>query len=301
MGSGWLDALGSGWFDPGWGDPAGGGSAPTFAMRADHPMVADPITPNPNPSFPRYGWDGDLFALTILPEFLTAEYPPTTGTSWEQYIIAQIGPPPAVILSGPKSGPADPRDSIDEMRILAVTQRPEALGEILNQNKKLQLCFIQMMMMSQVTHPRSYFVVKLATRVGEVVMMRLKRYFNRPRPVQYCPTLYPPVPVPGHGSYPAGHAVLAYLVASCLIEITTDATGSSPYAQALTRLADDIGLNRVYAGLHFPSDIVAGNLAGQITHQILQSLPDPYATMPLPPPGYFSYASAIRAAQAEWR
>ena len=295
MGSGWLDGSGGIWFDPGWGDSGSGGGSPTFAMRADHPMVADDITPIASPSFPVHGWDGDLYALTILPDFLIATYG-SGGMSWEDYLIGQIGSPPAVILSGPRSGPADPRDSIDELRILAVTQRPEAMGEILNQNKRLQLCFLQLMMMTQTSHPRTYFVVKLATRVGEVVMMRLKRRFNRPRPVQYCPTLYPPVPVPGHASYPAGHAVLAHLVASCLIEVTADASGNSPYAQALTKLADDIGLNRVYAGLHFRSDITAGALAGQITHDILKSLPEPTT----PPGAYFSYASAIRAAKAEW-
>jgi len=308
MGSGWLDGSGGIWFDPGWGDSGSGGGSPTFAMRADHPMVADDITPIASPSFPVHGWDGDLYALTILPDFLIATYG-SGGMSWEDYLIGQIGSPPAVILSGPRSGPADPRDSIDELRILAVTQRPEAMGEILNQNKRLQLCFLQLMMMTPTSHPRTYFVLKLASRVGEVVMMRLKRYWNRPRPVQYFPTLYPPVPVPGHASYPAGHAVIAYLVACCLIEITTpDRTESdggnssvspvSPYAEALIKLADDIGLNRVYGGLHFPSDIRAGNKAGQITHQILKSLPD---IKPPPYPAYFSYASAIRAAKEEWQ
>jgi hypothetical protein len=301
MGAGWIDEVGGSWFDAVGGTDAG--LPHTFAMRADHPMVADDIKPNAHPFFPPHGWDGDLYALTILPDFLKAEY---GGMSWEKYLIEQIGDPPDVILSGPRGQGDDAKDSIDEMRILAVTQRPEALGEILNQNKRLQLCFLQLMMMTPTSHPRTYFVLKLASRVGEVVMMRLKRYFNRPRPVQYFPTLYPPVPVPGHASYPAGHAVIAYLVACCLIEITTpDPTESdggdppvSPYAKALIKLADDIGLNRVYAGLHFPSDIRAGNKAGQITHQILKSLPD---SEPPPYPAYFSYASAIRAAKDEWK
>jgi acid phosphatase (class A) len=296
MGSGWFDVLGSGWFDPQWGDPSGGGvSAPTFAMRADTPMVARDITPIPNPQFPLHGWDGDLYALTLLPDFLAATY---QGVPWEKYIISKVGPPPDVILSGSRSGPDDLRDSIDELRIFAVTQRPEAMGEILNQNKKLQLCFMQLMMMTQTSHPRTYFILKIASRIGEVVMMRLKCHFDRPRPSQYCPTLYPPVPTPGHASYPAGHAVLAHLVASCLIEVTTPAGGVSPYAEALARLADDIGLNRVYAGLHFMSDINAGALAGKITHDILKSLPAPDPSSL--PRGSFTYASAIQAAQAEW-
>ena len=102
-----------------------------------------------------------------------------------------------------------------------MTERPEAMGEILNQAQNQQLCFMQLLTMTASSHPKTFFVMKLAARVGEVVMMRLKRHFNRPRPTQYFPTLYPPLPVPGHSSYPAGHAVIAQLTANVLIEVTT--------------------------------------------------------------------------------
>ena len=113
------------------------------------------------------------------------------------------------------------------------------------------------------SHPRTFFVMKLAARVGEVVMMRLKRQFNRPRPTQYYPALYPPLPVPGHSSYPAGHALIAHLTAQVLIEVTTPATGNSPYKRTLLKLAEAIGRNRVIAGFHFWSDISAGRVGRQ--------------------------------------
>src|SRR3954454_4105019 len=140
-------------------------------------------------------------------------------------------------------------DSIDHLRILAVTERPEAMGEILNQHQNQQLCFMQLLMMTATSHPHTFFVITLAARVGEVVMMRLKRHFNRPRPTQSFPTLYPPVPVPGHSSYPAGHALIARLTAKVLIEVTTvPAAGRSLYKNSLLKLADEIGRNRVIAG-----------------------------------------------------
>lgn len=303
MGGGWFDGLGGGWFDAVGGatDSAGGGTH-TFAMRADRPMVADDIdlTPNQYPNFPAYGWDSDMYAVTFLPDFMAATY---GGKSWEEYLIEAIGWPPDVILSGSGGAPTD--DRIDDLRRFAVTERPEAMGEILSQNKNQQLCFLQLMMMTHTSHPRTYFVLKLAARVGELVMMRLKRHFNRARPGQYCPTLYPPIPVPGHASYPAGHAVIAHLTARCLTEVTMNSAGISPYKESLNKLADDIGLNRVYAGLHFLSDIRAGAKAGQLTHDILKNLPTP----PCPPvdpsayprPACFTYASAVSAAQMEWK
>jgi hypothetical protein len=301
MGGGWFDGLGGGWFDA-VGGATDTASARTFAMRADKPMVADDIdlTPNDNPNFLTHGWDSDIYAVTFLPDFIAAMY---GGKSWEKYLIDAIGPPPAVIRSGSGGAPND--DRIDDLRRFAVTERPEAMGEILSQNKNQQLCFLQLMMMSHSSHPKTYFVMKLAARVGELVMVRLKRHFNRARPTQYCPTLYPPIAVPGHASYPAGHAVIAHLTAGVLTEITTNATtGVSPYAESLSKLADVIGRNRVYAGLHFQSDIDAGALAGQLTHGILQSLPaapvnadDPTRQ---PSAACFTYATAVAAAKLEW-
>ena len=123
---------------------------------------------------------------------------------------------------------------------------------------------MQLLMMTPSSHPKTFFAMKLAARVGEVVMMRLKRQWNRPRPTQYCPALYPPVAVPGHAAYPAGHALIATLTAELLKEITVGPSATpSPYAKSLDELAKAIGRNRVIAGLHFWSDIEWGEARGQ--------------------------------------
>jgi PAP2 superfamily protein len=281
MGGGWLDAMGGGWTDTGGSAPAGR----VFAMRADRPLAETPVPLNPNPTFPVSFWDSDLFALTFLPDFLSAQ---VNGQTWNQAIT--VGNPPLVIQSGPGAG-----DRIDELLELAVTERPEALGEILNQHQNQQLCFLQLLMIDRNSHPRTYFALKLAARVGEVVMMRLKRHFNRARPSQYCATLYPPVPVPGHASYPAGHALIAHLTARVLTQITTKGS-ASPYEDALTLLAERIGRNRVIAGLHFFSDIDAGAEAAEKTHGFLKGMPG--SANPTPP--VFTYKSVIDAAKKEW-
>jgi hypothetical protein len=194
-----------GWQGGGWA--GGGGSEGMYAMRADRPLVAEDVSTTPppadgntGPKFPRTAWDNDLFALTFLPDFFTAT---VGGKTWDQYIT--LNPFPNVVMPNGTGAATD--DKIDDLRILAVTERPEAMGEILNQHQNQQLCFMQLLTMTASSHPRTFFVMKLAARVGEVVMMRLKREFNRPRPTQYYPALYPPVPVPGHSSYPAGHAL----------------------------------------------------------------------------------------------
>ena len=201
MGGGWLGGgwqgggwQGGGWQGGGWqgGGWTGGGSEGSYAMRADRPLAAEDLNPdfNGTPKFPRGAWDGDLFALHFLPDFLTAK---VSGKTWNQAITINQTIP-NVVMPGGVVSPGD--DSIDDLRILAVTERPEAMGEILNQHQNQQLCFMQLLMMTASSHPATFFAMKLAARVGEVVMIRLKRQFNRPRPSQYYPALYPPVPCP---------------------------------------------------------------------------------------------------------
>jgi acid phosphatase (class A) len=306
MGGGWLGGgwqgggwQGGGWQGGGWQSGPGGGGDGLYAMRADRPMVAKTTDPTYSPSgFPMHNWDADLNALAILPDFFGGTY---NTQRWEDFI--QVGPPPNVCPAGQTPNPGE--DSIDDLRILAVTERPEAMGEILNQHQNQQLCFMHLLMMTQNSHPTTFFAMKLAARIGETVMIRLKRQWNRPRPSQYCPTLYPPVDVPGHASYPAGHALIARLTARVLIDATTKSTGTSPYEKSLKELADEIGFNRVIAGLHFRSDIQAGEQAGDLTHEFLKGMtppsssPHPSAFVPPHPPS-IDYNTVIIAARAEW-
>lgn len=286
MGGGWFDAMGGGWFDAmggGWMDSSGGGGSHGFAMRADRPIAEHPLKKinigEAFPAFhPRY-WDGDLLALTYLPVFFT--FTDGAGKTWDKAL--EVANPPPVVKSGPGG------DSIDEMLTMAVTERPEAMGEILNQHQNQQLCFLQLLMINHNSHPATYFAMKLMARVGEVVMMHFKRKFKRARPSQVCPTLYPPVAVPGHAAYPAGHATIATLTAACLKEITKgpDAAPSlSSFEEALDLLAETIGRNRVIAGLHYRSDITAGNQLGNDTYAFLKQIT--------------VYKDAIDAAKLEW-
>jgi len=286
MGGGWFDAMGGGWFDAmggGWVDSPGGGGSHGFAMRADRPMAEHRLVNinigNAFPAFPPRYWDSDLTALAYLPKFFSFVDP--AGKTWDQVLV--VPDPPPVLRSGPGG------DSIDELLTMAVTERPEAMGEILNQNQNQQLCFLQLLMINHNSHPATFWAMKLMARVGEVVMIHFKRHFKRARPSQVCPTLYPPVAVPGHASYPAGHAVIANLTAACLKEITKgpDAAPSpSTFEEALDLLAETIGRNRVIAGLHYLSDISAGAQLGKDTYAFLRQIGD--------------YKGAIDDAKREW-
>jgi membrane-associated phospholipid phosphatase len=269
MGGNWSGGFGGNWFGGNWfgGNWSGSGGAalPVFAMRADRPLAEIPVPSQFGATFRDRDWDADLLALAIVPQFLAAQ---VSGQTWD---VAIVLPAPATVTQA----------VIDDLLELAVTERPEALGEIVQQHQNFQLCWLHLLNIDGGSHPATFLLMKLAARVGELAMIVLKRRNRtRARPSQICPTLYPPVPVPGHSSYPAGHALVAALTSACLAELV------SPHATALEKLADRVGFNRVIAGLHFRQDVTVGADVGRKLHPFIKQCP--------------LYQTTFTAAQAEW-
>lgn len=137
------------------------------------------------------------------------------------------------------------------------------------------------------SHPNTCRVMTTASLIALQVAMHWKAYYKRPRPSQICPALLPPIQVPGHASYPSGHATQAHLVAACLKSVMPASV--QPMVNDLTVLADRIARNRQIAGLHYQNDTDAGvRLAGDI-YNILKN----HTSVP-------SFDGLIAAAQGEW-
>ena len=250
QGGGWQ---GGGWQGGGW--TGSGGGFPTYAMRADKPLADFAVPRNVAatfPDFPNRYWDPDLWALTVLTEFF-GERP--GNVYWINRIILPGPPIMAVTLT-----------EIDRLLVLAVTERPEAMGEIIQQHQNFQVCWLQLLTIDPSTHPSTFLLMKLVARVGEVVMMHFKRIHRRPRPSEICPTLFPPVAVPGHASYPAGHGLISHLTSIALMEVVPNTLHA-----ALLELARRVAFNREIAGLHYESDSAAGV---HVANQVLPILND---------------------------
>jgi acid phosphatase (class A) len=90
-----------------------------------------------------------------------------------------------------------------------------------------------------------------------------KALFAHPRPPSLDPRITPLVSE-GEGSYPSGHSTRGMADALILAELVPEAR------QALLDRGQRIGFDRVVAGVHFPSDVVAGRVLGQaIAHALL--------------------------------
>ena len=118
----------------------------------------------------------------------------------------------------------------------------------------------------------------IAAVASRFVITELIRFFyNRPRPFEALPDVIQLVPHAGGGSFPSGHAALVFAVAAA-------AAFYYPKASILFFLAAlSIGIGRIAAGLHWPSDIVGGAAVGIITSIAVQKLLRRYS---IPPPPF---------------
>jgi len=83
-----------------------------------------------------------------------------------------------------------------------------------------------------------------------------KEIWNRPRPPVVDPRVKPAAAFSTSGSYPSGHATQAFVQAGLLAAVFPE------QREALREHARLIAWSRVIGGVHYPSDIVAGQILG---------------------------------------
>jgi hypothetical protein len=149
------------------------------------------------------------------------------------------------------------------------------MTEALAQRSNIEVYFQGLLMYNQSSHPWTSRLVEIAQRIGQFQAMHYKWEFRRARPSQLCPALLPPISIPGHASYPSGHATGAYLIAHCLKEVMPDAANdqadpNDPDSTPLLRLAQRIARNREVLGLHYRSDSKAGKQLAKESFKLLR-------------------------------
>ena len=105
--------------------------------------------------------------------------------------------------------------------------------------------------------PETALLLQKIEPLFKVVVMREKLEHDRVRPSHLDPELSTTIPVPLHPAYPSGHASRAYLIAFILGELQPDR--ADLYLVDAARIAR----NREVAGVHYPSDAVAGKMLAE--------------------------------------
>jgi undecaprenyl-diphosphatase len=109
-------------------------------------------------------------------------------------------------------------------------------------------------------HKLALFVA-VSIPAGSLLNTLLKEYFTRPRP-----DIVPHGTSASLSSFPSGHAMMSaivFLTLGALLSLSTENRSIKIYILAwsvfLTVL---VGISRVYLGVHWPTDIIAGWIAG---------------------------------------
>jgi membrane-associated phospholipid phosphatase len=243
---------------------ASSGGGWIFPDRVDLPFITETgVSTNRTTvtEFPDRSWTPDWYAWRLLAEF--------------------------AIHGGWSSITANTGAEIDALVTMAKDERTDALGEIFAQNDEFLSYFMALLTITPNSHPNTCRVIATASLIALQVAMHWKSHYKRPRPSQICPALLPPIQVPGHASYPSGHATQSHLIALGLKLVIPASV--QPMADDLTVLAGRIARNRQIAGLHYQSDTDAGvQLASDIYSILIDKTSVP------------SFDALITAAQGEW-
>ena len=168
------------------------------------------------------------------------------------------------------------------------------MGLILSQDVEFFTDFLAVLTIRPGSHPQTWRVLHIASLIGSFAALYFKGKYDLPRPSQICPALLPPIPVPGHSSWPSGHSTQAHLMKNCMLRIfaatAMPAADQTVLNSDLTILADSIARNREIAGLHYPKDSEGGARLADLLNSVI-----------LTPGAVPLFDSAIAAAAGEWQ
>jgi acid phosphatase (class A) len=115
--------------------------------------------------------------------------------------------------------------------------------------------------------PKTTALFRKVTREEGAVVQAGKRSFDRPRPFVLDTRIQPVLKEPTNASYPSGHALWSRVVGLLLADMLPE------YREKIMARADDFAFHRVVAGVHYPSDVEAGKLAGTALAAFLLAAP----------------------------
>jgi membrane-associated phospholipid phosphatase len=175
-------------------------------------------------------------------------------------------------------------------------EREDRVAEIIDQDDGDGAInyWLGMLKIDPARHPATYLMAHIGRRIGEHVVMCLKGDFRSPRPPQLCPAITPMIDPPVTPSFPAGHALQSYLMSYLLAYSLSDAAGVTKLPQhtlpapnsalavflapatcpkgPLFDLANRVSENRIVAGIHYPTDIRAGQAVAVQTFKDIQAV-----------------------------
>ncbi len=178
----------------------------------------------------------------------------------------------AVLPDPPADGSDTTKREIKLILLKQAARTPEEVTRI-KQEVHLNVWLFKDVLGPWYTKENLPITTKLFARVDAdeyPIIMSAKKYWNRPRPSQQDNRVHPPIDLPNNASYPSGHACFSTLTALILAELVAD----PDLKVAVLLRGQQIGQDRVIAGVHFPSDVQAGGMLAKAIFGKLVASPD---------------------------
>jgi hypothetical protein len=198
--------------------------------------------------FPERYWESDFHSWVHVAEFARRE-------SWRQIEMPAF--------------PTDPHSLREELDALLAKQADrqglyDRYQEIMEECSNLTGRFLRTLMYRADSHPKTHELVFAIQAASMMMLMHVKQIHKRVRPVELEPRLLPLFPTPGHPAYPSGHTTQSRLIAHALSELRPDAS------ERLYAMAQRIGENREWAGVHYASDTAGGRFLADASWPIMR-------------------------------
>jgi undecaprenyl-diphosphatase len=155
------------------------------------------------------------------------------------------------------------RDSVHSLASPALTRFFRVVTEFGSERFLAPFCLVVIWRLVAAGRRRAAIVFAVAAAGGESLDFVLKLLFRRERP----PVFFG-IAAPHSYSFPSGHSMLSACIFGVLAAILTTRMKSRGKRAAIWAVAAvatlTIGLSRVYLGVHYPSDVLAGYSAAVI-------------------------------------
>jgi hypothetical protein len=174
------------------------------------------------------------------------------------------------ILSGPPA-PGSPENEADINMVLAVqnARTQEKVARARSEEDLSPAAFANIIgtWFTPDNLPLTFALLDNAAADSENISNSAKDFWHRPRPPLQNHDIHPLFTLPTSPSYPSGHATRGALWSVILAKLAPD------LSQPILTRGIQIGADRVIAGVHFPTDVAAGQKLGRTLAALLLQNP----------------------------
>jgi len=209
----------------------------------------------------------NIARLPVLAVALLLALPRLPAASQPRYLPADFPDAAALLPPPPDAGSAEAAADLATTRNISRARTPAQVAEASAEIKLTVFSFAAAIgpWFEAARLPRTEAFFRAIDADVRLVTDAGKAHFQRPRPYAADPAIVP-LATEATFSYPSGHATRGTVFALVLAELFPDRR------EALLRIGREVGWHRIIAGVHYPSDILAGRVWGQaIARALLQN------------------------------